>query len=180
MVLWGTRRSPPALSSSHVALCKASPAVDSTIDTTTDKALAFSGKADVTIAQGKEIGRSHRLRPACARQRDHHHGLRKCALERRRSLWLADDLVSPIGRRAQRGEHGLREDDGALVLHRGHRRHGRCSAKAVVAIGDSITDGRGTDTNKNNRWTELRPRACTPTPQPRRSRCSIRALVRPT
>ena len=28
------------------------------------------------------------------------------------------------------------------------------SAKAVVAIGDSITDGRGTDTDKNNRWTD--------------------------
>lgn len=28
------------------------------------------------------------------------------------------------------------------------------SAKAIVAIGDSITDGRGTDTNKNNRWTD--------------------------
>ena len=29
------------------------------------------------------------------------------------------------------------------------------SAKGVVAIGDSITDGRGTDTNKNNRWTDI-------------------------
>jgi lysophospholipase L1-like esterase len=28
-------------------------------------------------------------------------------------------------------------------------------ASAVVAIGDSITDGRGTDTNKNNRWTDV-------------------------
>ena len=29
------------------------------------------------------------------------------------------------------------------------------SASSVVAIGDSITDGRGTDTNKNNRWTDV-------------------------
>src|SRR3954469_9068238 len=29
------------------------------------------------------------------------------------------------------------------------------SAASVVAIGDSITDGRGTDTNKNNRWTDI-------------------------
>jgi len=29
------------------------------------------------------------------------------------------------------------------------------SARAVVAIGDSITDGRGTDTNRNNRWTDV-------------------------
>src|SRR6185295_4874302 len=29
------------------------------------------------------------------------------------------------------------------------------SAKGIVAIGDSITDGRGTDTNRNNRWTDI-------------------------
>jgi lysophospholipase L1-like esterase len=29
------------------------------------------------------------------------------------------------------------------------------SAKGVVAIGDSITDGRGTDNDKNNRWTDV-------------------------
>jgi lysophospholipase L1-like esterase len=29
------------------------------------------------------------------------------------------------------------------------------SARGVVAIGDSITDGRGTDTNMNNRWTDV-------------------------
>jgi lysophospholipase L1-like esterase len=29
------------------------------------------------------------------------------------------------------------------------------SAKGVVAIGDSITDGRGTDDNHNNRWTDI-------------------------
>ncbi len=29
------------------------------------------------------------------------------------------------------------------------------SARAAVAIGDSITDGRGTGTNTNNRWTDI-------------------------
>jgi lysophospholipase L1-like esterase len=29
------------------------------------------------------------------------------------------------------------------------------AAKAIAVIGDSITDGRGSDTNKNNRWTDL-------------------------
>jgi lysophospholipase L1-like esterase len=29
------------------------------------------------------------------------------------------------------------------------------SAKGIVAIGDSITDGRGTTTNGNNRWTDV-------------------------
>lgn len=44
---------PVTINSAHVALCKATPAVDSTIDRTTDKALAFSGAASVTIPQGK-------------------------------------------------------------------------------------------------------------------------------
>jgi lysophospholipase L1-like esterase len=29
------------------------------------------------------------------------------------------------------------------------------AARGAVAIGDSITDGRGTDTNKNDRWTDI-------------------------
>jgi lysophospholipase L1-like esterase len=29
------------------------------------------------------------------------------------------------------------------------------SAMGIVAVGDSITDGRGTDNNKNNRWTDI-------------------------
>ena len=41
---------PVTINSAHVALCKATSAVDSTIDTATDKALAFSGTASVTIA----------------------------------------------------------------------------------------------------------------------------------
>src|SRR5207253_7157997 len=41
------------INSAHIAICRAAPAVDSTIDTATDKALAFSGAASVTIAQGK-------------------------------------------------------------------------------------------------------------------------------
>jgi hypothetical protein len=46
---------PVTINTAHVALCKATPAVDSTIDVATDKALAFSGTASVTIAQGKEV-----------------------------------------------------------------------------------------------------------------------------
>ena len=36
---------PLVIKAAHVALCKATPKVDGTIDTTTDKALAFSGMA---------------------------------------------------------------------------------------------------------------------------------------
>jgi hypothetical protein len=43
---------PVTIMSAHVALCKATPAVDSTIDGATDEALSFSGMASVTIMQG--------------------------------------------------------------------------------------------------------------------------------
>src|SRR5262249_10924221 len=46
---------PVTINAAHVALCNAAPAVDSTIDTATDKPLAFSGAASVTIAQGQEV-----------------------------------------------------------------------------------------------------------------------------
>lgn len=46
---------PITIKSAHVAICDATPAVDSTIDIATDKALAFSGVASVTIAQGQEL-----------------------------------------------------------------------------------------------------------------------------
>jgi lysophospholipase L1-like esterase len=45
---------PLTIHSAHVAVCRAIP-VDSSIDTATDKALAFSGNASVTIAQGAAI-----------------------------------------------------------------------------------------------------------------------------
>ena len=43
---------PVTINAAHVAVCKANP-VDSTIDTATDKALAFSGMASVTIRAGQ-------------------------------------------------------------------------------------------------------------------------------
>src|SRR6201999_2517061 len=46
---------PVTINTAHIALCKATPMVDSTIDVSTDKALAFSGMAKVTIAQGMEV-----------------------------------------------------------------------------------------------------------------------------
>jgi hypothetical protein len=46
---------PATINSAQIALCKAAPAVDRTIDPTTDDALAFSGTPSVTIAQGAEI-----------------------------------------------------------------------------------------------------------------------------
>ena len=48
------RQRPGGHQPAHVAVCRVNP-VDSTIDTATDKALAFSGTAAVTIAQGQAV-----------------------------------------------------------------------------------------------------------------------------
>ena len=45
---------PVTINAAHVAACTANP-VNSTIDTSTDRALAFSGHASVTIAQGQAV-----------------------------------------------------------------------------------------------------------------------------
>src|SRR5438128_2391486 len=45
---------PLTINAAHVAVCIANP-VSSTIDTETDRALAFSGNASVTIAQGEAV-----------------------------------------------------------------------------------------------------------------------------
>jgi len=45
---------PVTINAAHVAVCRASP-VNSTIDTTTDRGLTFSGSASVTIAAGQAV-----------------------------------------------------------------------------------------------------------------------------
>jgi lysophospholipase L1-like esterase len=148
---------PVTINSSHVALCKATPAVDSTIDTATDKALAFSGAASVTIAQGKEIWSDPVAftLPALANVTITtafgtvpsnvvgHSGSRTTSyLQTSSSNVSAASMTS-----AQTTDHWY-YISGIDVM-------ADASAKAAVAIGDSITDGRGTDTNRNNRWTDV-------------------------
>jgi lysophospholipase L1-like esterase len=131
--------------------------VDSTIVTATDKALAFAGSPSVTIAQGKEIW-SDPIDFALANSGNitittafgtvpsnltAHSGSRTTTyLQTGSSNVTAASMTS-----AMTAEHWW-FISGIDVM-------ADASAKGVVAIGDSITDGRGTDTNQNNRWTDI-------------------------
>jgi lysophospholipase L1-like esterase len=144
------------INSAHIALCKATPAVDSTIDTATDKALAFSGTASVTIAQGKEVW-SDPIDFTVANQGNisittafgsvpssvcGHSGSRTTSYLASGSNVSAASMTS-----ATTFQHWY-YISGIDVM-------ADASAVGVVAIGDSITDGRGTDNDKNNRWTDI-------------------------
>ena len=149
---------PVTINSAHIALCKATPAVDSTIDTTTDKALAFSGAASVTIAQGMEVWSDpiDFALPAlgnvtittafgavpsnvCG-----HSGSRTTSyLQTGSNNVSAASMTTSV----QTFQHWY-YISGIDVM-------ADASAKAAVAIGDSITDGRGTDNDMNNRWTDI-------------------------
>jgi len=148
---------PVVIGAAHVAICKASPAVDSTIDAATDKALAFSGSESVTIAQGKEVW-SDPLDFTVANQGNisittaftsvpsnltGHSGSRTTSYQQTNSTTVNAASMST----AQTADHWY-YIAGIDVM-------APASAIGVVAIGDSITDGRGTDTNHNNRWTDI-------------------------
>jgi lysophospholipase L1-like esterase len=144
------------INSAHIALCKATPAVDSTIDTATDKALAFAGTASVTIAQNKEVW-SDPIDFTVPNQGNitittafgsvpsqviGHSGSRTTSYLATGSNVTVASMTS-----ATTFQHWY-YISGIDVM-------ADASAKGVVAIGDSITDGRGTDNDKNNRWTDV-------------------------
>jgi lysophospholipase L1-like esterase len=148
---------PVTITSAHIALCRASPAVDSTIDTATDTALAFSGMASVTIAPGMEtwsdpidftvppmgnisITSAFGSVPSVLTG---HAGSRTTSYLQTGSTNVTDASMTT----AMRTDHWF-YISGIEVM-------ADASAKGIVAIGDSITDGRGTDTNRNNRWTDV-------------------------
>jgi lysophospholipase L1-like esterase len=148
---------PVTINAAHVALCKATPAVDSTIDPATDHALAFAGSASVTIPAGKEVW-SDPLAfsvPALGNVSitlalgqvpstlTGHAGSRTTSYLKSASSSVNDASMSS----AQKTDHWY-YIAGLDVM-------AEASAKCAVVIGDSITDGRGTDTNKNNRWTDV-------------------------
>ena len=144
------------INSAHVALCKATPAVDSTIDTTTDTALAFSGKAAVTIAKGQEIWSDPVAFTVGA--------LGNVSITTAFGT-VPSALTGHAGSRTtsyqQTGSTNVSAPSMASAptvdswyYIAGMEVMADASAKAIVAIGDSLTDGRGTDTNMNNRWTD--------------------------
>lgn len=144
------------IKSVHVALCKATPKVDGSIDTTTDKAVTFSGMANVSVPAKMEIWSDP-----------------------------IDFVVPPLGNvtvtmalgsvpSSLTAHAGARTDSyvqagstdvsAANLTSAPHNLHwyfiagidvqAPMDAKAIVAIGDSITDGRGTTDNGNTRWTD--------------------------
>ena len=148
---------PVTVNAAHVALCKATPAVDSTIDPGTDQALAFAGSASVTIPAGQEVW-SDPLAfslPALGNlsitlafggvpsNLTGHAGSRTTSYLQSASSNVSDASMSS----AQKTDHWYYLSGLDVMAD--------ASAHCAVAIGDSITDGRGTDTNKNDRWTDV-------------------------
>jgi len=148
---------PVTLKSAHIALCRATPAVDSTIDVATDKALTFGGAASITIEAGKEIWSDtiafalpalgnltiSTAFGAVPGNLTGHAGSRTTSYLQTGS----SDVSAASMTSAQTTDHWY-YISGIDVM-------AEPPAKGIVAIGDSITDGRGTDTNKNNRWTDV-------------------------
>jgi len=145
------------IKAAHIALCKATPLVDSTIDTVTDRALAFSGTDTVTIAQGKEVWSdpvSFTVPPlgnvtittafgSVPSNVTGHSGSRTNSfIQTGSSTVTAASMASGT----TSAEHWY-FISGIDVM-------APAADRAIVAIGDSITDGRGVDINKNNRWTD--------------------------
>lgn len=144
------------LNTVHVALCNASPAVDGSIDTATDTPVTFDGSESVTIAQGMEVWSDpidFEAAPmanisitaamgSVPSNLTAHAGSRTTSYITAGSDVSAADLNS-----AQKTDHWYFISGIDVMAPE--------SAVGVVAIGDSITDGRGTDTNNNNRWTDV-------------------------
>jgi lysophospholipase L1-like esterase len=155
--LWGNGSL--VINGAHIALCKASPKVDGSIDVATDKALAFSGSPNVTIAQGKEVW-SDPIDFTVANQGNititttfgsvpstltQHSGSRTT------SYFKANGAASDLSAATINGT----TNKALWFFISGIDVMADASAAAVVAMGDSITDGRGTDTDANNRWTDV-------------------------
>jgi lysophospholipase L1-like esterase len=142
------------IAKANVAVCKATPLVDSTIDTATNKALSFSGSPGVTIAQGKAVWSDpidFTLAPlsnlsvttaftTVPSSVTGHPGSRTTSYEQTGSTTVDAANMSS----AMKADHwyilsGVDVMAGADV-------------QGVVILGDSITDGRGSTTNGNDRW----------------------------
>ncbi|HVV49291.1 MAG TPA: GDSL-type esterase/lipase family protein [Polyangia bacterium] len=150
---------PLVIDAAHVALCGAAAGanVDSTIDTSTDTPLTFSGMASVTVAAGAEawsdpiafalpalgnltITTALGSVPATLTQ---HSGSRTTSYFQSASTTVdAADMTSAT-------KAVLWFFISAVDVM------ADASARGVVAIGDSITDGRGTNTDGEDRWTDV-------------------------
>jgi len=161
--MFGTE--PVTMQSVHIALSAgAGSATDGEINTATDTALSFDGKTLIVIPPGKEIwcdpfnfylpplanvAVSIYFGDASANTISGHPGSRTTSY-----IKAGDDVSSPKLTNATRTAHwyiltgiDVLSDD---------------AGKSIVVLGDSITDGRGTTTDGNNRWPdELAQRTAT-------------------
>ena len=145
---------PLHLTSVHIArpLSPAAPA----IDPASDKALAFSGKEDVVIPPGAEYLSDPIDYPAAA--------LSDLAVSMHFDLPPAEQTGHPGSRATSYLVHGDAVSSADLP---GARRFdhwyqlsavdvaGPPDAAAIAVLGDSITDGHGATTNRNDRWTDV-------------------------
>lgn len=144
---------PVTINAAHVAVCNANP-VNSTIDTATDRALAFSGSVSVTIAQGQAIW-SDALTFALA-------PMTNLAVTVAFGSTPSNVTGHPGSRTTsylQSGSSNVSAGSMSSALTTDHWYilsgvDAMADAKAIAVLGDSITDGRGTTTNGNNRWTD--------------------------
>lgn len=126
------------------------------IDTTTDRALTFAGKADVTVPAGAEYVSDPVAWPMPA--------LSSVAV----SFHLEDPPEGESGHPGSRATTfvahgdltGAAEMPGAKKVEHWYQVSGidvqaGAPTAAIVALGDSITDGHGSTTNGNDRWTDM-------------------------
>jgi lysophospholipase L1-like esterase len=146
---------PLTIQLAHVAVNPDFPA-DATIDTTTDQALAFSGSASTTIPEGMAVWSDpidFKLAPlsnlavtvafgSVPTNVTGHPGSRTTSYEQTGGT----DVSSADMTTAQATQHWY-VLSGVDVM-------GDAAAKGLVILGDSITDGRGSTTDWNNRWTD--------------------------
>ena len=140
--------------SAHIARSVAS--ASSKIDTATDKALTFSGSADVTIPPGADYV-SDPIEFQAAPFAD-------IAISLHLQTPSAEETGHPGSRATSYVTHGDHVSEAELadakkVEHwyfiAGIDVAGPPAGVAVVALGDSITDGHGATTDANNRWPDV-------------------------
>jgi lysophospholipase L1-like esterase len=137
---------------------------DAGIDSATLRALTFDGRNDVTIPAGAEYYSDPvalELKPAAdlavslyfkaepARQTGHP-GSRANSF-----VAKGNRVMDAAWAEATKVAHWYMVADVEVEATRGGKNSGKGSGAALVAIGDSITDGRGSTTDANDRWPDL-------------------------
>jgi lysophospholipase L1-like esterase len=153
----GVGDGPVAINSVHIARNTSTPAVDSSIDPATDEPLLFSGSASVTIPPGGEVWSDpidfvvpNLGAISITAALGNVPGTITAHAGSRTTSYIqagGNDVSAANMESASRSDHWF-FISGIDVM-------APATSKAAVAIGDSITDGRGTDTNRNNRWTDI-------------------------